>query len=226
MKYEAPHVLVGTPHPEFGRQVTKQIKLVLHTASVACATTVDQLREMARDEAPEIIILDERVLAGASLTEPVAELAAVAPVVVVARYDRASEVARLIAAGQVEFVPHADHWVLLMATLAERRLRSAQNGKALLSVPNGLRADLGEVFRHEINNPLTGILGNAELLLAHSDRLAGPETQRIRTIVELAVRLREAVRRVSDTWEKVPDSKTHDLESPRFASSARASGPV
>ena len=46
-----------------------------------------------------------------------------------------------------------------------------------------------------------GILGNAELLLAHSDRLPAAETQRIRTVVELAGRLRETLRRVSNAWE-------------------------
>lgn len=36
------------------------------------------------------------------------------------------------------------------------------------SVPSGVQAwerDFAEVLRHELNNPLTGILGNAELLL-------------------------------------------------------------
>jgi signal transduction histidine kinase len=52
--------------------------------------------------------------------------------------------------------------------------------------------DFGTVLRHELNNPLTGILGNAELLLAEVRRknLELPEQARIRleTIAELAVR--------------------------------------
>jgi signal transduction histidine kinase len=64
----------------------------------------------------------------------------------------------------------------------------------------------GEVLRHELNNRLTGILGNAELLLAEIRRKGGnrmPEggQQRLETIAALAVRLRETVRRLSQEWE-------------------------
>ena len=64
-----------------------------------------------------------------------------------------------------------------------------------------LPGDIGAIFRHEINNPLTGILGNAELLLAHRDRLTAVDTQRLQTVVDLAVRLRETIRRLSNAWE-------------------------
>jgi signal transduction histidine kinase len=57
-------------------------------------------------------------------------------------------------------------------------------------------------LRHEINNPLTGILGNAELLLGQRDGLPAPVIQRLQTVVELAVRLRETIRRFSTAWEK------------------------
>jgi hypothetical protein len=53
-------------------------------------------------------------------------------------------------------------------------------------------------------NPLTGILGNAELLLeARRGTLDLPlqTLQRPETIAELAVRLRETVRHLSDRWE-------------------------
>jgi len=54
---------------------------------------------------------------------------------------------------------------------------------------------------HEVNNPLTGILGNAELLLARRNRLPAATVTRLETIAELAVRLRETVRRLSNAWE-------------------------
>ncbi len=47
---------------------------------------------------------------------------------------------------------------------------------------------MSEIFRHEINNPLTGILGNAELVLAHREHFSGIEVQRLQTVVDLAVR--------------------------------------
>ncbi len=69
----------------------------------------------------------------------------------------------------------------------------------------GLR-DFGEVLRHELNNPLTGILGNAELLLVELQRqqVVLPEQARARleTIASLAVRMRETVRQLSDNWQE------------------------
>jgi signal transduction histidine kinase len=58
--------------------------------------------------------------------------------------------------------------------------------------------DFGEVLRHELNNPLTGILGNAELLLLEVRRgkldLPPQALQRLQIITEPAVRMRETVR--------------------------------
>ena len=50
----------------------------------------------------------------------------------------------------------------------------------------------------------TGILGNAELLLSHRDRLSAVDTRRLQTVVDLAVRLRETIRRLSDSFEERP----------------------
>jgi signal transduction histidine kinase len=69
----------------------------------------------------------------------------------------------------------------------------------------GEERDFGEVLRHELNNPLTGILGNAELLLVEFRRAAlelPPKAKlRLETIAALAVRMRETVRQLSEEWE-------------------------
>jgi signal transduction histidine kinase len=52
-----------------------------------------------------------------------------------------------------------------------------------------------------VNNPLTGILGNTELLLARRDGLPPAAVERLETIAGLAVRLRETVRRLSNAWD-------------------------
>ena len=66
----------------------------------------------------------------------------------------------------------------------------------------GTTLDFAAILRHEINNPLTGILGNAELLLVHHrDKLPAGALQRIETVIDLAVRLRESTRRLSNAVE-------------------------
>lgn len=50
-------------------------------------------------------------------------------------------------------------------------------------------ADLVAHVRHEINNPLTGVLGQAQLLLR--DELSDKARKRVETIEQLAIRLRD-----------------------------------
>jgi signal transduction histidine kinase len=87
---------------------------------------------------------------------------------------------------------------------AQRVASEAQQFAGAKNSSNG--EAFGEVLRHEMNNPLTGILGNAELLLAevrrkNDGRLPHGGQQRLETIAALAVRLRETVRRLSQECE-------------------------
>ncbi|MGB7730951.1 MAG: histidine kinase dimerization/phospho-acceptor domain-containing protein [Candidatus Acidiferrum sp.] len=83
-------------------------------------------------------------------------------------------------------------------------------------VPEEEQMDFGAILRHELNNPLTGILGNAELLLAELQRknLDLPEQARIRleTIAELAVRMRDTVRRLSEEWQAQAEGHERDID--------------
>jgi len=91
--------------------------------------------------------------------------------------------------------------------LIQSRLRQAQ--RAADNAPDRFEEaeqDFGEVLRHELNNPLTGILGNAKLLLAEVHRkndgkLPRGVEKRLETIAALAVRLRETGRRLSQERE-------------------------
>jgi len=49
--------------------------------------------------------------------------------------------------------------------------------------------------------PVTGILGNAEMLLNGRQWLPQDAVPRLETITDLAVRLRETIRRLSGAWE-------------------------
>ena len=107
-----------------------------------------------------------------------------------------------------------------------RRLRQRRNGGRAAArgaigaqqppeSASGEERDFGEVLRHELNNPLTGILGNAELLLMAVRRknleLPGAAEQRLETIATLAVRMRETVRRLSEEWEEQAEETALEL---------------
>lgn len=150
--------------------------------------------------APAVILFDESAARSAgcqtSLESTVSSLTEVSPVVVVATMQRQDDLSFLITSGAVDFVGRAGDFVSVAVGLAERRIRLANHslGVQPYDTPG---EEFAELLRHEVNNPLTGILGNAELLLLRREYLSPAVVARIETIADLAVRLRETVRRLS-----------------------------
>lgn len=113
----------------------------------------------------------------APLVETLRQLSEAAPLILVASTARQSEIAGLMAEGDMDFVARRGDFAGLAASLVERRLRWAERSETPLGAPwTSFLAETAEIFRHEINNPLTGILGNAELVLSHRDRLPPART--------------------------------------------------
>jgi len=205
----------------------QELETVDDRRRVASVSSLDAAQRIIEDAAPAVILLDEgaaparthRPFDAPRLDAAVSSLASYAPVVVIGDAEHQTEFAALVAAGAADYVVRTDECLSVALGLVERRLRKAQTSS--LSETSSVRfaefsrqssfgeldrQDFGEVLRHELNNPLTGILGNAELLLSEirrkSDgRLPQGAPQRLETIAALAVRLRETVRRLSQEWE-------------------------
>src|ERR1700721_2687321 len=129
-------------------------------------------------DSPYVILLDEGVFQDAPLSELLRQLTRTAPVILLASAERQGEILRMVAEGEVEFVARRGDFIPLAACLVERRLHWAQRsgmggGSPRAEMPQAV----GKFFRQQINNPLTGILGNAELLLSHRVRLRAGDTQ-------------------------------------------------
>ena len=190
---------------------------------IAAADGVAGARQILGEQAPAVILAEERALAepdgpwGArrrAIESALSLLAGSAPVVWIGAAEEGAQLTRAVHSGAVDFVPRSAMCLPAAITMVERRLRHAAkpsppdagNGgnSSLEELPLDDR-DFGEVLRHELNNPLTGILGNAELLLLEARRgkldLPLQTLQRLETITELAVRMRETVRHLSDRWE-------------------------
>ena len=71
--------------------------------------------------------------------------------------------------------------------------REGQAGAAATEYEERLTefADLAARVRHEINNPLTGLIGQAQLLLR--EELSDTARRRVQTIEQLANRIRDTV---------------------------------
>lgn len=81
----------------------------------------------------------------------------------------------------VDLVLQSGNYPVLLPALLRRALRREENS----------REALARLIRHEINNPLTGVLGNAELILAEEPALPPPVPERLATIINLVVRIRD-----------------------------------
>ena len=183
---------------------------------VASVTSVAAAQRILGEDAPAVILLEEAAIGPESdgprgiaprLEAVVTSFAVYAPVVVLGKAERRVELSALIDAGAADYLVRDGGCLPSALGLIRSRLRQAQSvADSARDSFQETQEDFGEVLRHELNNPLTGILGNAELLLAeiHRNRdgkLPHGGEQRLETIAALAVRLRETVRRLSEEWE-------------------------
>jgi len=171
------------------------------------ANSVESARQSFARTPPSVVFLDESSIdplhVGETLGSAVAMLAEKAPVVVAAAPEKQRDLAFLITAGAVDFVARTSHFPPIVAGMLDRRMRIAERVAGMIRFTRDeMAGDFGEILRHEVNNPLTGILGNTELLLARRDGLPPGAVERLQTIAELAVRLRETVRRLSNAWDE------------------------
>jgi signal transduction histidine kinase len=192
-------------NPELTRHYIHELRNAdesFHIRSIAWLAEAHQLRAEA-----SVFLLDESGVEGQpqqALEWAIDHLVEAAPVIVVAAPERQSELSFLLGSGAADFVARTGDFVPIAVELVKRRLKLATAGGVGDSGKEKGEwgsTDFGEILRHEVNNPLTGILGNAEMLLARRDRLPASAIERLETIAHLAVRLRETVRRLSNAAE-------------------------
>lgn len=205
-----PRILLGVADNGLAKKLASQLMTSAPEATVATASSLAQLSGLLASANPGVIFLDTDLLSGRSISEAVRHFSIIAPLVVLASINNQAEIAKLIPSSNVDFIGRVGEFIPIATALIERRLkRSHKEISPIAEAAPGSLAQLGELFRHEINNPLTGILGNAELVLAHRDHLSPVDVQRLQTVVDLAVRLRESIRRISNECERrTPASNT------------------
>lgn len=221
---------------EFSEEVKDEWGQRHNPARLECVSGWQSARKLLEARTPAVILVEERTAepdasTGREKTPPlkavVTLFAGYAPTVVVGSPEQQADLRALLAGGTVDFVTRAAGCLPVAMSLVELRLcwrsawRSARLARPLGAEehPEELEAgDFGEILRHELNNPLTGILGNAELLLVELRRKKVPLPQqaehRLETIATLAVRMRETVRRLSDEWEAQSEAMTREVVLP------------
>jgi signal transduction histidine kinase len=215
MSKAAATILLVSGDADLRSQARQELETRRDGIRVASVSNLAAAWRVLEEAAPAVIVLEDLSInressatnGEAHLTEAVSSLATYAPVVFIGAPEHRRELSALVSAGAADYVERNEGCVRLALHHIERRLERTAD---CLPCPEPQRLiayeDFGEVLRHELNNPLTGILGNAELLLAeirrkNDGRLPGGAQQRVETIAALAVRLRETVRRLSLEWE-------------------------
>jgi signal transduction histidine kinase len=195
-------VLVISPSESTGERIAAWLAGGPAPCDVRQATSLRHARRLIERLLPAVIFLDEAVLSGEEVRGAVRELARYAPVVAAVSPESARELAVLVVAGTADCIPEGESFLDLGAALIERRLLSTRRLLERFEETDADETtDFGSILRHELNNPLTGILGNAEMLLNRRQWLPQDAVPRLETIADLAVRLRETIRRLSGAWE-------------------------
>lgn len=203
-------ILLGVADNGLAKKLASQLMASAPEATVATASSLAQLSDLLASAIPRVIFLDTDLLSGRSISEAVRQFSIIAPLIVLTSVNNQAEIAKLIPSSNIDFIGRVGEFIPIATALIERRLKKSHKEISPIAEPEpGSFARLSELFRHEINNPLTGILGNAELVLAHRDHLSPVDVQRLQTVVDLAVRLRESIRRISNEYERgTPASNT------------------
>lgn len=110
------------------------------------------------------------------------------PVLILLSPGEEDAASSLLAYDHIDLIVRTGAHLPLLAACLRRALRRRQFGWE----------EIGRLVRHEINNPLTGVLGNAELILAGPNSLPVPVRNRLSVIINLAVRMRDVVRTLEE----------------------------
>ena len=113
-------------------------------------------------------------------------------------------------------VPLREDWTQTLLLVAGESLR---RGEALRSsrqaerraTENELHATLGRYMmdmKHNVNNALTSMLGNAELLLLEPGQLSSQSLAQIKTIHSMALRINEIMQRFSSLASEMREAET------------------
>ena len=102
-------------------------------------------------------------------------------------------------------IPYQDGWthaVIMVATESLRRIEASRRAERAerIAADSAGYATLGRYMlemRHSVNNALTSVLGNADLLLLEPGQLSGLAREQIKTIHSMSLRLNEIFQRFS-----------------------------
>ena len=199
---DRPAVLIITDEPEFSAAITRRW---LAERNVPSFTLAESFNKQSLKDGKFDLALVGGVAAQQASQVFAALQASGKPVICVSRSTSPALSAEIVS------VPEIQEWPDLVVTLATQifeRERTAQELLRLSEKNTQLehQAALGRYVldvRHSLNNALTSILGNSELMLLDSASLQPTQCTQLETIRNMAMRLNEIMHRFSSLQKEM-----------------------
>lgn len=181
---DPPHILLVDLRPEERRAVADALADTPLLDSLLVARSLEEAAAVLQAEAVAVL------LCGLPAFAPLQEAAPTPrpPTLVLVPSGAEERAALLLERGDADVLLRSGNYLPLLVAWVPQALRR----------PLTSWEEIGRIVRHEINNPLTGVLGNAELVLADPVPLPASVRDRLATIASLAVRIRDVVRSLED----------------------------
>jgi len=134
----------------------------------------------------------------------------------------------------VQIVPRQDGWsstLILVAGEVLRRVQAVARAQRAerLAIESQAHAALGRYMlemRPSVNNALTSVLGNADLLLLDAESIHPDAREQIRTIHTMALRLNEIIQRFSSVAAEMRAGEKESQAETSTVSQISAAGPA
>lgn len=207
-----PSVLILTDDSEFARLLSARWRAERRPPSLTVLN--GQVGKASQADQHDLVIIGP--VAEGSLTGMLSSLPATAAAILCAPAE-SREIHQLrLQHPRLPLVPLRDDWTQILVLLAEESLRrveaARQTRQALAHAAQSERdAILGRYMlemKHSVNNALTSILGNAELLLLEPGQLSAQSLQQIKTVHHMSLRLNEIMQRFSTLASEIRDAET------------------
>jgi signal transduction histidine kinase len=207
-----PSVLILTDDSEFARLLSARWRAERRPPSLTVLN--GQVEKASQMDQHDLVIIGP--VAEGILTGILSALPATAAAILCAPAE-SREIHQLrLQNPRLPLIPLREDWtqtLVLVAGESLRRVEAARQTRQALAYAAQSERDaiLGRYMlemKHSVNNALTSILGNAELLLLEPGQLTAQSLQQIKTVHHMSLRLNEIMQRFSSLASEIRDTET------------------